>query len=68
MKRANRFIRAALAAAVMLAGAPAVAQEPVRIGIVAEFSGPFADYGQQIVGGIKTYLKQNGEVFGGRKI
>jgi branched-chain amino acid transport system substrate-binding protein len=68
MKRANRFIRAALAAAVMLAGVPAVAQETVRIGIVAEFSGPFADYGQQIVGGIKTYLKQNGEVFGGRKI
>ncbi|HXU56284.1 MAG TPA: ABC transporter substrate-binding protein, partial [Casimicrobiaceae bacterium] len=52
----------------MLAGVPAVAQETVRIGIVAEFSGPFADYGQQIVGGIKTYLKQNGEVFGGRKI
>jgi branched-chain amino acid transport system substrate-binding protein len=68
MKRANRFVRAALAAAVVLTGAPAVAQETVRIGIVAEFSGPFADYGQQIVGGMKTYLKQNGEVFGGRKI
>ncbi len=52
----------------MLAGGPAVAQETVRIGVVAEFSGPFADYGQQIVGGMKTYLKQNGDVFGGKKI
>ena len=68
MKRANRFVRAALAAAAILAGVPAIAQETVRIGVVAEFSGPFADYGQQIVGGMKTYLKQNGEVFGGRKI
>jgi branched-chain amino acid transport system substrate-binding protein len=66
--RANRFIRAALAAIVMLAGGPVIAQETVRIGVVAEFSGPFADYGQQIVAGMKTYLKQNGEVFGGRKI
>ena len=68
MKRANRFVRATLAAAAILAGVPAIAQETVRIGVVAEFSGPFADYGQQIVGGMKTYLKQNGEVFGGRKI
>jgi len=52
----------------MLAGGPVIAQEAVRIGVVAEFSGPFADYGQQIVAGMKTYLRQNGEVFGGRKI
>ena len=68
MTRSNRFIRAALAAIVMLAGGPVIAQEAVRIGVVAEFSGPFADYGQQIVAGMKTYLRQNGEVFGGRKI
>lgn len=68
MMRANRIVRAALAAIVMLASAAAIAQETVRIGVVAEFSGPFADYGQQIVGGMKTYLRQNGEVFGGKKI
>ena len=50
-----------------IAGAGA-AQAPVKIGVIAEFSGPFADYGAQILGGMKTYLKQNGEVFGGRKI
>ena len=50
-----------------LAGA-ASAQGTVKIGVIAEFSGPFADYGQQILGGMKTYLKQNGDTFGGRKI
>jgi branched-chain amino acid transport system substrate-binding protein len=69
MMRAKRFVGAALAATVVLAGSgPASAQETVKIGVVAEFSGPFADYGQQIVGGMKTYLKQNGDVFGGKKI
>lgn len=46
----------------------ALAQEPVKIGVVAEFSGPFADYGGQILGGMKAYLKQHGDVFGGRKV
>jgi branched-chain amino acid transport system substrate-binding protein len=68
MMQAKRFVLGTLAAIAVLAGDPAIAQETVRIGIVAEFSGPFADYGQQIVGGMKTYLKQNGEVFGGKKI
>jgi branched-chain amino acid transport system substrate-binding protein len=48
--------------------ASAIAQAPVKIGLIAEFSGPFADYGTQILGGMKTYLKQHGEMFGGRKI
>src|SRR5256884_4947091 len=46
----------------------ASAQVPVKIGVIAESSGPFADYGTQILGGMKTYLKQNGDVFGGRKV
>ncbi|HEY2863247.1 MAG TPA: ABC transporter substrate-binding protein [Casimicrobiaceae bacterium] len=66
---AKRFILAVLAASVLaMAAAPALAQETVKIGVVAEFSSPFADYGAQIVAGMKTYLKQNGEVFGGKKI
>src|SRR6266404_6100854 len=43
-------------------------QATVKIGVIAEFSGPFADYGAQILGGMKTYLQQNGDVFGGKKI
>ena len=48
--------------------APVAAQPAVKIGVIAEFSGPFADYGTQIVNGMKTYLKLNGETFGGRKV
>jgi len=47
---------------------PVLAQQAVKIGVIAEFSGPFADYGTQIVNGMKTYLKLHGETFGGRKV
>src|SRR5258706_8640826 len=46
----------------------AFAQGTVKIGVIAEFSGPFADYGGQILAGMKTYLKMNGHGFGGKKI
>jgi branched-chain amino acid transport system substrate-binding protein len=52
----------------LLPAGAAGAQGSVKIGVVAEFSGPFADYGAQILGGMKAYLKQNGDVFGGKKI
>jgi branched-chain amino acid transport system substrate-binding protein len=69
MKHRMPGIRMALLGAVLsLCGGAAGAAETVRIGVVAEFSGPFADYGGQILGGMKAYLKQNGEVFGGRKV
>ncbi len=69
MIRANRIILAALAAFAFSApGGPASAQGTVKIGVVAEFSGPFADYGSQILAGMKTYLKLNGDVFGGKKV
>src|SRR5947207_9976512 len=69
VKRTLRFILAPLVALAMLGIADtAIGQDVVKIGVIAEFSGPFADYGQQIVGGMKTYLKQHGDVFGGKKI
>ena len=69
MMRANRFFVAAiLGLAALAAAAPAIAQEVVKIGVVGEFSGPFADYGTQILAGMKTYLKVNGDVFGGKKV
>ena len=64
MKKMSRLLTITLC---LLAGA-ASAQGTVKIGVIAEFSGPFADYGAQILGGMKTYLKQNGDVFGGKKI
>jgi len=68
MMRARELVRVALTAIVLLTCGPVVAQETVRIGVIAEFSGPFSDYGAQIVAGMKTYLKLYGEVYGGKKI
>jgi branched-chain amino acid transport system substrate-binding protein len=41
---------------------------PIKIGVVAEFSGPFADYGKNIENGMKTYLKLHGDTYAGRKV
>ena len=64
----NMRVIAMTAASLAAVGRPALAQQTVRIGVVAEFSGLFADYGTQIVNGMKTYLKLHGETFGGRKV
>jgi branched-chain amino acid transport system substrate-binding protein len=63
------FRRAVCALPVLwLIACAASAQGTVKIGVIAEYSGPFADYGAQILGGMKTYLRQNGDTFGGKKI
>src|SRR5437868_10733101 len=46
----------------------ATAQTPVKIGLIGEFTGPFADYGTQIYNGMKAYLKIHRDTFGGRKV
>ena len=46
----------------------AAAQETIKIGLVAPFSGPFADYGKQMEGGMKAYMKQHGDTVAGKKI
>jgi branched-chain amino acid transport system substrate-binding protein len=53
----------------MLAAAGAVhAQTPIKIGVIVPLSGPQAEYGAQITGGIKVYMKEAGDVVAGRKI
>jgi branched-chain amino acid transport system substrate-binding protein len=42
-------------------GAGAHAQETIRIGLVAPFSGPYADYGKQMEAGMKVYMRQHGD-------
>jgi len=59
---------ALIVAAALGAAAPAGAQDVVKIGVIAEFSGPFADYGAQIHNGMKTYLKLHGDTFGGKRV
>jgi len=52
--------KAILAAVACLFVAPLFAQEPLKVGVIAPFSGPFADYGRQFEGGIKAFMKLNG--------
>jgi branched-chain amino acid transport system substrate-binding protein len=49
-------------------GGAANAQDSVKIGIINEYSGQFADTGMQIDNGIKLYVKQHGDTVAGRKI
>ena len=47
--------------------APAV-KTTIKIGMIAAFSGPFADIGKQLQGGIKAYLKKHGDTVAGKKV
>ena len=58
----------ALAALTLAIGPNAYAQDTIKIGVIAAFSGPFADYGKQIEGGIKAYMAQHGSTVAGKKI
>jgi len=67
----NRTILAALAVAAFAAVAFAScanAQDTIKIGVIAPFSGQFADTGIQLDNGIKLYMKQHGDTVAGKKI
>jgi len=61
------MLRVILAAALATAFA-AHAQQPVKIGLVMTLSGQFADAGNQMHNGVKTYMKMHGDTVAGRKI
>ncbi len=44
------------------------ADEPLRIGVIATYSGPYADYGRQFDSGIALYLKEHGGKIAGRTV
>src|SRR3546814_11498630 len=62
------FSLAALAISATLAFGPAQAKEDLKIGVVLSMSGPFSDYGTQILDGINLYIAQHGDTLEGRKI
>src|SRR6476469_8262284 len=65
----NNNVKATLMVMATAIATGALAQQPsVKIGVIAKFSVLFADYGTQIVNGMKTYLKLHGDTFGGRKV
>jgi branched-chain amino acid transport system substrate-binding protein len=65
IKLGGRLLLGAGLAAVAIA---ASAQNVVKLGMVAPFSGPFAEYGQQMLGGMKAYMKVHGDTVAGKKI
>src|SRR5438128_887221 len=60
--------RMVLAALALTLSQMAFAQEPVKVGLVAPFSGIAGDYGKQMEGGIKAFFKLHGDTFAGRRI
>lgn len=42
--------------------------EPLRLGIIASYSGPYADYGRQFDAGMAVYLHQHGGKIAGRPL
>ncbi len=59
---------AAVLGALAVAAAPAIAQQPVKIGLIMPYSGQFADASTQMDNAIKLYVKQNGDTVAGRKV
>lgn len=56
-------------AALSLATAPiAFAQDVVRVGVIAEMSGPFAEFGKQMQAGIQAYQKMHGDSVAGKRV
>jgi len=62
------LLKLAALAAACLTAIPATAQEPIKVGMVLEMSGPFADIGRQILNGARAYVKARGDTVAGRKV
>lgn len=70
MKLSKRTLLSMLAGAGLaaLAGTAGAQDAPLRIGLIATYSGPYAAYGRQFDAGVALYLKANGGRIGGRKV
>lgn len=72
MKMTKRNTLATLALAALTAmgafGSAHAADEPLRIGMIATYSGPYADYGRQFDAGVALYLKEHGGKIAGRTV
>jgi branched-chain amino acid transport system substrate-binding protein len=66
----NIYKLAVAALASISLGAPSAvgANEPVRIGFIGEMTGQYADFGDQMLTGMKVYMQEHGEIVAGRKI
>ena len=62
------MLRTSFVLAVALASFGAQAQQTVKIGMPLELSGQFADTANQMLNGVKTYMKMHGDTVAGKKI
>jgi branched-chain amino acid transport system substrate-binding protein len=51
-----------------LASAQSWAADTIKVGLLVEMTGTFADFGLQITNGAKAYMKQHGNTVAGKKI
>lgn len=51
-----------------LAASAARAEDTLKVGMIAAFSGPFADYGREMEAGIKAFMKLHGDKVAGKKV
>lgn len=65
----RKILATASAASLLgLAAVGAAGAETIKVGLVAPFSGPFAQYGGQMYAGIKAYFHLHGDEVAGKKI
>src|ERR1700685_2791700 len=68
MMNARRMLPAAMLFAALASHAPARADGTIKVGVIAQFSGSFADFGQQIGNGIEAYMREHGDTVAGKKV
>ena len=44
------------------------ADDTIKVGLLDQFSGPFADFGEQIGNGVDTFMREHGDTIDGKKI
>jgi branched-chain amino acid transport system substrate-binding protein len=64
----QKFLCGLAGVTLALLGGAANAEDAVKIGMINEYSGQFADTGNMIDNGLKLYMKQHGDSVAGRKI
>jgi branched-chain amino acid transport system substrate-binding protein len=64
----DRRLAAVLVALPCFAATAALAQQPLKIGLIMPYSGQFADAATQMDNAIKLYMKEHGDTVAGRKI
>ena len=63
-----RSSRTLMACIFAMASTLAQAGDTIKVGVIAEMTGTFADFGRHIVNGATAYMKQYGDTVWGKKV